>query len=101
MSTTTIPALTRMMAAAEREMGASPTARQIAALAFIGANPGSSVREIAAAVGCPKPVITRAGDLMTEAGLITRQEGADDRRLSCMALTARGKKVLAAIEAEG
>lgn len=55
--------------------------RQAAILMVIRANPGMSVGSLAAAIGVPKPSITRASDKLVKMGYLKKQTDYLDRRL--------------------
>jgi len=57
------------------------TCRQVAVLLTVRANPGVSTGAVAALLGVPQPVVTRAVDKMFSLDLLHRLPHAADRRL--------------------
>lgn len=97
MQTVTIPSA---VAPFVRAGHADLSCRHVATLALIVAQPGISVREIAAALDVPKPAVTRALDALADEGLITRTTPASDRRLVSLHPTPRGVELLSQILGE-
>lgn len=92
----TIPPAAAPFARASRR-GDSFTCRHIATLALIVANPGTGVREIAAALDVPKPAVTRAAQALISDGLIISTDHQHDRRLVAFRPTKDGVEVLSHI----
>jgi len=97
----TIPPLARQLLAAERVIGAALTARQVAILSIIGANPGIGVREMHQATGLLKSRVSTNIRALGEAGAVARTRGPDDERLAQARLTKAGAAALAVIEWAG
>lgn len=63
-------------------------------LAHLSQEEAVSVREIHRRVDLEKPRITRAAQRLAAAGLVSRAEGAEDRRLVSLALTEAGRSLM-------
>ena len=64
------------------------------ALFEVLAGPGRwNVRGIADAIRAPISTVSSALDRLEESGLVTRNRSAEDRRVVCVELTARGKRL--------
>jgi DNA-binding MarR family transcriptional regulator len=64
-------------------------------LAHLSQEEAVSVREIHRRVDMDKPRITRAAQRLAAAGLVSRAEGAQDRRLVALSLTSTGRALMA------
>lgn len=64
-------------------------------LAHLSQRDGVSVREVRMRVRMDKVKVTRAAHRLEQAGLVTKTQNADDRRLVCLALTDAGKRRMA------
>lgn len=65
------------------------TCRQAAILMIVRANPGMSVGAVSAALGAPKPAVSRATDKLVNMGYLKRQADLIDRRLVKLVPTRR------------
>lgn len=70
--------------------------RDFGVLAVIGRDEPCSQNHIASSLGVSDPAILPALDALEARGLLTRERNADDRRLSDVRLTAKGRAVFAA-----
>jgi len=62
-------------------LDADMSCRQVAILLTVRANAGASTGAVAALLGVPKPVVTRAADKLEDMKLLHRAPHATDRRL--------------------
>lgn len=63
-------------------------------LALLQANPGATARQLSRALAVTPPHIALAVDRLSQAGLLTRERGAQDARLQHLTLTAAGLAAL-------
>ena len=96
----TIPPSALPFLAASRRIGSLSTARQAAALAIIGANPGCSIRHLALGMGTPRPSATRAVDCLEGLGMVHRRQASGDRREVVLTLTDKGRDALEAMDTQ-
>ena len=77
----------------------SMTLRHVGVLGVVCAAPQpSTVRGLAAKIGCPKPSISRAVDELEGASLVARNRDPADRRSVFVTSTKAGMKLVAEIE---
>jgi DNA-binding MarR family transcriptional regulator len=79
----------------DREM----TVREVAMLGIIAANPGHSVKEVAATLGIGKPIVTRGTQKMEQHGLLSRGADTTDGRKRVLVVSDAGKELLRQLEA--
>ncbi len=75
------------------------TARQVTLLWLIKANPGLSLRELAAEERISAPALSGYVDRLERAGLIERVRDSDDRRRVGLTLTDEGARLLKRVRA--
>ncbi len=75
------------------------TARQVTLLWLIKANPGLSLRELAAEERISAPALSGYVDRLERAGLIERARDPDDRRRVGLTLTEEGARLLKRVRA--
>jgi DNA-binding MarR family transcriptional regulator len=73
------------------------TGGQVSLLVAIRQNPGIGVRELAALERMSAPGMSKYVTRLEQAGLVTRTQG-DDRRRIALALTAQGERVLRSVK---
>ena len=91
----TIPALAAPFIVAGKK---GMTARQIALLHVIAANPGASIGPLADAVGMGKGNVSIACDKLEAMGFAARTPHPQDGRLVQLHATAAGKRAVAAVQ---
>jgi len=74
---------------------AGMTVPQFRALAIIDSLPDPSLSEIAEYLGATEPTTSRVVSGLVNRGYVTRKTCSDDRRQCALALTARGRAILA------
>ena len=67
---------------------------QFRTLAFVDANQGASLSEVAGHIGLGLPSMSKLVDALVNRKLLTRELHGKDRRRICLALTSRGKREL-------
>ena len=67
---------------------------QFRTLAFVDANRGASLSEVAGHIGLGLPSMSKLVDALVNRKLLTRELHGKDRRRICLALTSRGKREL-------
>ena len=67
---------------------------QFRTLAFVDANQGASLSEVAGHIGLGLPSMSKLVDALVNHQLLTRETYGEDRRRICLALTAQGKREL-------
>jgi DNA-binding MarR family transcriptional regulator len=67
---------------------------QFRTLAFVDANQGASLSEVAGHIGLGLPSMSKLVDALVNHQLLTRETHGEDRRRICLALTAQGKREL-------
>ncbi|HUQ23376.1 MAG TPA: MarR family transcriptional regulator [Gaiellaceae bacterium] len=75
------------------------TSRQVTLLWLIRANPGLSLRELAAEEGISAPALSGHVDRLEKAQLIERARDGDDRRRVGLTLTGEGERLLRRVRA--
>lgn len=75
------------------------TSRQVTLLWLIRANPGLSLRELAAEERISAPALSGHVDRLEKAGLIERVRDADDRRRVGLTLTEEGERLMKRVRA--
>ncbi len=73
---------------------------QFGLLILAGANPGASQTALADAFGSSRSVIVRMIDRLEEAGLLSREAQAEDRRSNAILLTPRARALVCALKDE-
>jgi DNA-binding MarR family transcriptional regulator len=90
-----IPLLVRLLRAKFREKRVGElTMAQFRTLAFVDANQGASLSEVAGQIGLGLPSMSKLVDTLVSRTLLTRSEHGQDRRRICLALTGDGKREL-------
>lgn len=68
--------------------------RQVALLLAVAREPGLSVRDYAARLGCSKPVVSRACSALLRLDMVTSDKTENDLRLRLLAPTPKGRQVI-------
>ncbi len=90
-----IPLLMRLLRAKFREKRVGDLSMaQFRALAFVDANQGASLSDVAGHIGLGMPSMSKLVDALVNRKLLTRDMHGTDRRRICLALTAKGKREL-------
>jgi len=74
--------------------------RQYSVLYLIGANPGISVKALAAAIGVDQSTLAPTLNVCEDRGWIRRERGRPDRRVTALELTEQGRVVLGELQAK-
>ena len=91
----TIPLLMRLLRTKFREKRVGDlTMAQFRTLAFVDANQGPSLSDVAGQIGLSLPSMSKLVDTLVSRTLLTRSEHGTDRRRICLALTVAGKREL-------
>jgi len=90
-----IPLLMRLLRAKYREKRVGDLSMaQFRTLAFVDANQGASLSEVAEHIGLGLPSMSKLVDALVKRKLLTRELHGTDRRRICLALTSKGKREL-------
>ena len=90
-----IPLLMRLLRTKFREKRIGDlTMAQFRTLAFVDANQGPSLSDVAGQIGLSLPSMSKLVDALVSRTLITRSEHGQDRRRISLALTGEGKREL-------
>jgi DNA-binding MarR family transcriptional regulator len=90
-----VPSLMRLLRTKFREKHVGDlTMAQFRSLAFIDANQGASLSEVAGHIGLGLPSMSKLVDALVNHELLTRESHGTDRRRICLALTTEGKREL-------
>lgn len=90
-----VPLLMRLLRAKFREKRTGDLSMaQFRTLAFVDANQGASLSDVAGHIGLGLPSMSKLVDVLVNRKLLTRVIHGSDRRRICLALTAEGKRVL-------
>jgi DNA-binding MarR family transcriptional regulator len=87
-------AVTRLARRLRQESAAGLSPSQTSALASVERHGGLSPSELASVERIQRPTATRVLNALTEAGLITREADASDRRVARVTVTAEGAATL-------
>jgi DNA-binding MarR family transcriptional regulator len=87
----------RLAAALSAGSGTTLTPTKLRALDEIAEQAGIRVGVLAERIGIDETTATRLVDRLGTAGLVTRRSAVDDRRATLVVLTARGRKLMAAV----
>lgn len=88
-------AVRRARGRAARQQGNDLTLSQSHLLSLLAETPRARVGELAEAAGVAPPTATRMVDSLERAGVVKRSSSPDDRRVVEVALTPKGKRLLA------
>lgn len=75
-------------------MGLNVTIAQLKSLFFIANEGSTNFRKLAAALGVTPSNVTGIADRLVEQGLVSRQENPEDRRMSLLRATSKGRAIL-------
>jgi DNA-binding MarR family transcriptional regulator len=90
-----IPLLMRLLRTKFREKRVGDLSMaQFRTLAFVDANQGASLSEVAGNIGLGLPSMSKLVDALVDHQLLTRDTHGTDRRRICLTLTAQGKSEL-------
>ena len=90
-----IPLLMRLLRTKFREKRVGDLSMaQFRTLAFVDANQGASLSEVAGHIGLSLPSMSKLVDALVNSKRLTREAHGTDRRRICLALTGRGKREL-------
>lgn len=90
-----IPLLMRLLRAKFREKRAGDLSMaQFRTLAFVDANQGTSLSDVASHIGLGPPSMSKLVDALVKRKLLTRDSHGQDRRRICLTLTSKGKREL-------
>jgi DNA-binding MarR family transcriptional regulator len=90
-----IPLLMRVLRTKFREKRASElTMAQFRTLAFVDAQQGASLSEVAGHIGLGLPSMSKLVDALVNRNLLARDAHEKDRRRICLSLTGQGKREL-------
>ncbi len=90
-----IPLLMRLLRTKFREKRVGDLSMaQFRTLAFVDANEGTSLSNVAGHIGLGPPSMSKLVEALVKRKLITRNLHGEDRRRICLALTAKGKREL-------
>jgi DNA-binding MarR family transcriptional regulator len=90
-----VPLLMRLLRTKFREKGVGElSVAQFRTLAFVDANRGASLSEVAGHIGLSLPSMSKLVDTLVDHRLLTRSSHGEDRRRICLGLTLTGKRQL-------
>ena len=90
-----VPLLMRLLRTKFREKRvADLSMAQFRTLAFVDANQGTSLSDVAGHIGLGLPSMSKLVDALVNRKLLVREMHGTDRRRICLSLTAKGKRVL-------
>lgn len=90
-----IPSLMRLLRTKFREKRVGDLSMaEFRTLAFVNANQGASLSEVAGHIGLGLPSMSKLVDALVNSDRLTRNEHGSDRRRICLALTDKGKREL-------
>lgn len=90
-----VPLLMRLLRTKFREKRIADLSMvQFRTLAFVDANQGTSLSEVAGHIGLGLPSMSKLVDALVNRKLLTRDLHGKDRRRICLALTSKGKREL-------